>query len=240
MKTLIALILLTLPLFTQAQEPSATVTTGPELSPEERRSKAKDVFAELTGTGQSSHKGLVRAGLLLKEQMLISLSYSSFKKEQKDSGGDLSTWNYVEQTSDAKMEAYLIEFTYFLFPTKLKPTPYARLGLGKATQRISYGYNRFKPWNGAICIGPCPTRAVEESDSGEIVQDKTIVTAAAGYSWTIVLGRAGLHLRGGVAYTNLPSIASQDLGGARKKTISGIEANPLAIELGLGVEIPLF
>jgi hypothetical protein len=239
MKLFLILFISQLSSFASAQE--AGISTAKELTSEEKLSKAKDVVFEVSATGQTSHKGIFRAGLLLKEQWLIGGSYSKYQTQSKDSGGDLSTWNYVEQDSDAKMEVYMVELTYFLYPIKTRPlTPYGRIGIGRATQRVSYGYNRFKPYNGTFCIGPCPEKAVEESDSGSFSEDKNIFAAGAGYVWTFVMGRAGLSLRGGVAYSQLPSISNRELGSSRRRTVNGIEASPFSLELGLGVEIPLF
>lgn len=180
-------------------------------------------------------------GFALPSQVQLALVYGDMKKIKSTSGGDLQEWEYVEQSSTMNGRYLALEVRKLFYnPTQRGEGSgfFVGLGVGQLDARFGYQYNRYKPYNGFICIiGPCD-KSVEESDSGQAQKNLNFWRVGVGYNLeTLYLSKnCSFNFIGGINYTQLSENNILAVNGARHSgsfDMAGIDK--VSGTLGIGI-----
>lgn len=177
------------------------------------KGKTKGIQVEFKGVkgfsgsgGQSDSNYEVSLGYVVAQSWQIQLTLGRLSKSKFQSGGDLKEWEYVEESTKLNSEYKMLEIKkYFFDPYSERHIQgfFASTGYGVQDGQINYDYNRYKPYNGFIClIGTCE-KAVEESDSGSTKASIPFARVGGGYSYEMKSPRSlGVVTLSGSVYYN--------------------------------------
>lgn len=229
---------------------SSLITLSQQLSDEVAISATKRIplglQAEARGIRSLDEKSLsgsnyeVSLGYILKSNWLVNLNYGKLNKSKTTSGGDLKEWQYVEQGSQFQSDYYMIEVKKLFYNPFVADNIkgfYISAGYGQLEARVDYNYNRYKPYNGFIClIGPCE-KALEESDVASTTIKLPFARIGSGYTWELKSPRSlgAISISGGFFYNNFLKKDLISLQGANHEgSFDTSELDKLTFNLGVG------
>lgn len=142
-----------------------------------------------SGSGATTDSNYeVSAGYVVGQTWQLQITLGRLNKSKSQSGGDLKEWQYVEEGTKLNSSYKMLEIRKLFFdPYSERRVQgfFTSAGYGLMDTKVEYNYNRYKPYNGFIClIGPCE-KAVEESDLGSANVQIPFARLGAGFSYEI-------------------------------------------------------
>ena len=179
-------------------------------------------------------------GYLLPNGMIMNLGYGRLSKSKKTSGGDLSEWQYIEESTNFNASYTTIDIKKFFFDgfskNKIKGL-FTQFALGIYEASFEYQYNRYKPYNGFICIFGSCDKAVEESDGSSVKSQLPFYRLGGGYIWELRTQRAlgAIYLLSGIYYSgNFNNKSYQLIGQNHRSSFNTSDLDKILFNIGLG------
>ncbi|MES2965463.1 MAG: hypothetical protein V4760_16390 [Bdellovibrionota bacterium] len=180
------ILVLALPLALQAQTEAEAPSEAEAGLETEIRAPARKIQSDYSiGLRLLPNAGELDAGFHQSEIYRFSAVFGFASYGTTTTGGDLQAWQYVEEQSQLAGQFAMaqVEGRVWSSPSA-RHAVYLSSAAGAMKSKAKYSRDRYKPYNGAICIGSC-SKSLEESVSQEAALDFWIARAGANYSYVI-------------------------------------------------------